>query len=489
MRSLHSIQFFSALCAVIAALSLFGCDDKLAKQTSPTELPTANVEIAEAKSFQFQNETPVSGTVHAQFNAILSSKITGRVVRVLAREGDVVKKGQLLLEIDSSDLRAAQEEARTNLTAASSAIEESQRTLEMQRAASAAQISAAKAAIEQAKAARNAAKAKLDLVLAGPRQQEVDQARAALQEAQSNLKLAQTEFNRTRVLVESGALARRELDVAQNRLDQARAQVRTAQASLSVAREGSRIEEVRQAREVLAQTEASIVLTKSDLEAANANALQIRVRESNVREAYAQQSTAVAQVKSAGVNLTYSRIEAPFDGKVSSRAIDPGGLATPGTPLLVVEGGEYRLEASVPEKAVQSLKLGAHSKVIVDALSGTTFDSQLVEISPQGDESAHAFRAKYRLTPTNHIKSGMYGHALVAFGKRTALAIPEGSVVLCEGLTETFVVNGQGRAKMRVLVLGEKQNGLYEVLSGLASGEQIVATGASGLVDGQKVRR
>ena len=49
---------------------------------------------------------------------------------------------------------------------------------------------------------------------------------------------------------------------------------------------------------------------------------------------------------------------APFAGVVAKRYADPGTMAGPGAPLLLVEGGSLRLEASAPESVLKRLKLG-----------------------------------------------------------------------------------------------------------------------------------
>lgn len=478
----------AAFALAINSTLLTGCGRHQPEGQAQNEPAPIKVSTAKVESTSITSGIDITGTVQAELNAVLIAKATGKVLNVNVKEGDLVQKGQLLVQVESADLAAAARSASSNVANSTASIQEAEQALAMQRKSADAQIAQANAALTQAEAARAAAKAQLDLVLAGPRKQEVDQVKVAVQQAQSNVNLAQSDFNRTKYLVDEGALAKRELEVAQNQLDQAQAQLRTALQAQSMAMEGSREQEVRQAREALAQADASVKYAQAAVKAAKASAMQVGIRQANVSQAVTRRSMASAQLQSANVALSYSRVVAPFNGRIAARSVDPGSFASMGVPLLTVEGGEFELVASVPERAIKNVHLDDKVDVWLDALPGTKLAGTVAELTPQADDRAHAFTVKYRLGANPAVKSGMFGRTKVAQGTRKVTAIPISALLEREGLTQVFVVGDDGRARMRVVTIGAKDGDLAEVLSGLSPGERVVTSVSKlRLADGQRV--
>ncbi len=112
--------------------------------------------------------------------------------------------------------------------------------------------------IDQAKAAQAEAERRLADLVAGPRQREIDEARAALAGAESALRTDQSEYERVRALVERRLLSASDLDRARARRDASRAARDGAQAQFDVLREGSRAEQVAQARAGVERTRAAL---------------------------------------------------------------------------------------------------------------------------------------------------------------------------------------------------------------------------------------
>lgn len=478
----------AALVLAISSAFLTSCGRHQPEGQAQIEPAPIKVSTARVEATTITNGIDITGTVKAELNAVLIAKATGKVLDVNVKEGDRVQKGQLLVQVEAADLAAAAKSASSNVANSTASIQEAEEALAMQRKSAEAQIAQANAALNQAQAARAAAKAQLDLVLAGPRKQEVDQAKVAVQQAQSNVNLAQSDFNRTKYLVDEGALAKRELEVAQNQLDQAQAQLRTALQAQSIAMEGSREQEIRQAREALAQAEANVRYAQAAVKAAQANAMQVGIRQTNVSQAVARRSIASAQLQSANVALSYSRVVAPFDGRIAARYVDPGSFASMGVPLMTVEGGEFELVALVPERAIKNVNLGDTVDIWIDALPGTTLSGTVSKLTPQADARTHEFTVKYRLGANPAAKSGMFGRTKVVQGTRKVTAIPISALLEREGLIQVFVIGEDGRARMRVVTIGAKDGELAEVLSGLSPGERVVTSVSKlRLADGQRV--
>ncbi len=428
------------------------------------------------------------GQIEPSLSATLASKVMGRISSVLVHEGDVLHEGQPLLRIDSRELEASVSIADANYRSSIVDVESARTTAESEERAAAAKIMEARAQWQQARASLSSAEAKRDLAVAGTRTQEVSQSHLARVKAESDLRLATLELQRTKTLVQDGALAKRELDLAQNKYDAAKAERDIAADSESIAVEGSRPQETRAAEDAVAQARAAVAEAKAGVAQAVAARMQVNVKTEAISVAAAQAQQARAEVRSAEAGLSYAEIAAPFDGRVVRRLVDPGSMATPGSPLLVVEGGEFRLEAPVPESLLRSVRLGEKIPVRVDALKNGLIVSTVREVAPKADAAAHTFLVKLGLPAGPGVKSGMFGRAMIPAGSTVRTLIPAGSAWERDGLHYVFALTHDGIARLRIVTLGARLGDQVDVLSGLASGDRIVMGDLSEVHEGVHVQ-
>jgi RND family efflux transporter MFP subunit len=196
-----------------------------------------------------------------------------------------------------------------------------------------------------------------------------------------------------------------------------------------------------------------------------------------------------AELMQAEANLDYTRIRAPFDGRVIERRIDPGNLASPGTPLLVVEqSGRFHAEAIVEEALAGRLRVGTRAALRVESL-GREGQGRITEVVPAVDAGSRTFVVKVELPATMRsagLQPGLYARVEFPLGARSHTAVPESAVAPWGQIDRVFVVES-GRAHARIVTLGERQGALVEVLSGLDPGEKIVLKPPRGLLDGARV--
>lgn len=466
---------------------IFGCQPPAPKAHEEESAATVTAEVQTVTKTEVAQTEELVGAIRPLLQSTLSTKISGRVTAITAREGDLVQKGQALVTIDSQELASAVQVAEANRTAATVGIGSAQTAAGIESRTSAARIAEARAQVRLATAALQTAQARRDQAKNGSRVQEVAQSHAAVVQAESSLNLAKVELDRVRNLVEQGALARKQLDIALNQFEVAKGRLDAALAAESMVREGSRSEELRAAESGVDQAQAALAQAMSGLRQANAAALQTEIRRQDVRVAEAQRQQADAAVQSAKVTLSYGQVSAPFSGRVVQRWVDPGTMATPGAPLLTVEGGEFRLEATVPESLVPRLKKGTPLAVRIDALPGKTFSGTLKELLPQADRASHTFLARFSLGTPPKVRSGMFGRVSLLTDQRKAIMIPQTATWEREGLHYVFSVNPEGKVRLRLVTLGEIQRGRVEVLSGLSEGDRIVTSDRKAVRDGVKV--
>lgn len=220
---------------------------------------------------------------------------------------------------------------------------------------------------------------------------------------------------------------------------------------------------------------------------------KLKVAEAQHQMALAKREQLASKIRQAEEGLRsvevmrgYAEIKAPFAGVVTEKKVDPGNLASPGAPLLVIEqAGAYRLEAQVEESRAASMRAGQTVKVALDAV-GKTVDARVSEVIPAVDAATRAFTVKIDLPLMQGLRSGMFGRAQFVSGAREMLAIPAAAVVE-QGQVRMVLVADSGVARNRMVTLGTRKADLVEVLSGLNPGDRVITPVPTGLSDGARV--
>ncbi len=219
------------------------------------------------------------------------------------------------------------------------------------------------------------------------------------------------------------------------------------------------------------------------LAAAEAALQMAQARKRQVAERILQAAAAATAAES---QLSYLRIAAPFAGIVTARLAEPGGLASPGLPLLKLEqAGGYRLVASFPESALGRVKLGQKIPVEIAAI-GMHAEATVAELVPTLDPQTRTFPVKLALPPSPLVRSGLFGVAHLPGEEAMALTVPLTAIRTHGQLTTVFVAEG-GIAHGRMVQLGERREGEREVLAGLSVGELLIPNPPAGLRDGSPV--
>ncbi len=275
--------------------------------------------------------------------------------------------------------------------------------------------------------------------------------------------------------------ARAGLDQSTESRVEAENSVHAAQAALRIARS---------THERMAALYGSHTISQQEFDEAEARLrgaiAQEEMAEARFRGSAARIDQAKAEVGEAQATLDYARITAPFAGQISERRIDPGNLATPGMPLLVVEQeGKLRVEAAVEESRASSVGLGDTAVVEIETL-GHPVNGVVAEVVPNVDVASRAFLVKVDLPASlAGLRPGMFARVGFRVGTRSKLVVPTTAITAHGALDRVFATTGD-RLRLRMVTLGEKQGPWTEVLSGLRSGEQIVATAGDSVVDGAR---
>jgi multidrug resistance efflux pump len=279
------------------------------------------------------------------------------------------------------------------------------------------------------------------------------------------------------------------LDEVKRTLEEADAALRSAAADHAYAEAtAGRYRQLWQRELVSAQdyegVDAKRKSTAAAVEQAQARIRSLRARESQTRY---RVDAAAAELRAAEIALGETRITAPATGVVVDRRTEPGALAVPGQPLLVLDDPRaYRLEAEVGESAVGRVRLGQTVPVVVDSL-GRTLDGRVTEIIPAADPASRTVTVKLDLPADPGLRSGLFGRAWFPGGERQALLVPASALVERGQLTAAYVVDGQDIARLRLVTAGARRADRVEILSGLEAGELLVVEGVPRVSDGSRV--
>jgi RND family efflux transporter MFP subunit len=255
----------------------------------------------------------------------------------------------------------------------------------------------------------------------------------------------------------------------------AEAEARSAQASLALAR--ATHERVLSLQSTGSATRQELDEATAALHAAEARAASAAAR---VLEAGSNVGRAQAASDAAGAADAFTRITAPFDGLVSEKLVDPGAMASPGTPLLRIEDtSDFRLEVRMDESRAAHVVTGAAVAVFFDA--GPPVTGTVSEISRAVEADARAFLVKIALPETPGLRSGMFGRARFQGPVRQVLTAPAEAIVRRGQMASVFVVEN-GVARLRLVNVSGT-----EVLAGLTTGDVVIVGPPPDLVDGRRV--
>jgi len=201
-----------------------------------------------------------------------------------------------------------------------------------------------------------------------------------------------------------------------------------------------------------------------------------------------QEGEARAAESAARTMQGYTRIHAPFDGIVTERKVDPGAMATPGSPLMTIEkAGALRLEVSVDESLLPFVHAEASIPVRIDTLGSEPLNGKVAQIVPSADPGSRSFLVKIDLPIATGLHSGMYGNALLLRGTKDVLIIPRSSVITHGSMQGVYVIGQNHVAELRYISVGNPHDNAIEVLSGLSAGETVIDSPGERELSGKRI--
>ncbi|MBE9005227.1 efflux RND transporter periplasmic adaptor subunit [Fortiea sp. LEGE XX443] len=404
-----------------------------------------------------------NGTVKPERSINLSPKNSGVLKKLLVKEGDIVKQGQILAYMDDSNLRG-------NLIQAQGQLAQAQANLQKAQAGNRPQD------IGQAQAQLDESEANLRKVETGNRPQDIAQAQARLRSAQANLTQAEDDLRRNQELYNSGAISLQTVIQKRSARDSAQAQVNEAQQVLALQQAGSRSEDIQQARATVKQRQEALALLKAG------------TRREDIEVARAQVTSARGSLQNIQAQINDTIIRAPFDGLVTQKFSDPGAFVTPTTSgssvssatssSILALASENQVVANLSESNIAKISLGQKVTIKADAYPGKVFEGKVSQIAAQAtiEQNVTSFQVKVSLSdPQNLLRSGMNVDMDFQVGQiENALVVPTAGVVRRERATGVFVLDAKEQPVFTRIETGVTVNNFTEVKSGLTGNERVL---------------
>ena len=328
----------------------------------------------------------------------VSPKVSGYVAKIYVSDNQQVKAGDLLLELDARDYEVRLQQAQAALQAGQAKENEARTNVALTRASSNADVQQAAATVRRSRVDVEASRA-----AAASSQGRANEAASAIATAQANVEQA-----RSQVLAAEAEATRANNDVARyqqllakdeisrQQLDQAVAVAKTATAQLDVARQKvdaamAQVSEARSAQVAAAQTarqtqtqiggeQASVSEALGRLAEANTAPQKVAVSEAQSTTASATTEQLRAAVQQAELELSYTKIYAPDDGRVTRKSVEEGALVQVGQPLLAIVPGDVWVTANFKEGQIGRIAPGQPVEITVDAYSDKTFKGHVDSI-------------------------------------------------------------------------------------------------------------
>ncbi len=247
------------------------------------------------------------------------------------------------------------------------------------------------------------------------------------------------------------------------------------------------------ARKILDQAEVALTMAKSQYLTAKKHLenLQNTGKSEQLNAAKGQLESARGQHLAATAQLDYSQLRSPINGAVADRSVNPGGMATAGTPLItVMDVSHVVVRLHVPQPQAALLKRGDRATLQVAGLRNGV-PAKITIISPALDPNSttvqiwvEAPNPHHDLQPGTSVEVSMIAEVLP-----NALVVPASSILTASnGTKSVMVVKSDSRVYRQNVTTGVEENGNMQIVSGLEDGEEIVASGAYGLPDKTKVK-
>lgn len=241
-------------------------------------------------------------------------------------------------------------------------------------------------------------------------------------------------------------------------------------------------------RAELAQARANLTLAQSHYR----RAVELQGK-GFVSQQARDESASTLKVQEAAVALAQARLDkltisAPFGGIVGLRSVSVGDYVNQGQDLAPLEAIDpLKVDFRVPEMYLSKVGVGQQLTLRLDALPGQERQGMVYAVSPLIDAGGRSILLRATVDNKDAVlRPGMFARVQLQFNLDRALVVPEAALSPSGQVQYVYRVK-DGRAERREVTIGERREGLVEILTGVGEGDQLVVAGMQRVTDGGAV--
>jgi len=418
------------------SLLMAGCTDKPTADTQAQQVSTETaVSVQKSQRGNISGMIEYTGRLKPLHDVYVIPKLAGKVVSIPVSVGTSVKKGDLLLEFDTSDLQPQ---------------------------------------INQAQAAYNVAKINIDD--AKKKKSDLQNLKKKLTDQQNSLLSQQKQLNNTITqLTNQMADLKKQLAVAPT--EQAKAQIQSAIDALQV--------QLSKAQDGLTSIGEALKTVQSQLSTLASSEMQLPSDDL----LNAQLKQAEAALNAAKYQLGNAKVYAPISGIVASINTDVGSMVSQSTPPMdIIDTSKMLLDIQVTENNISKIKSGQEVTLKIDVLPDKEFSGVIKSVSPTPDPRSQNYPVRIEIANDDAVlKAGMFARAEIAIEKKeNVILVPTMAVLDENGVKYVYVVEN-GKAKKIEVETGLDDGEMVEITKGIDEGQDIIVEGQQYLSDGSDV--
>jgi RND family efflux transporter MFP subunit len=211
--------------------------------------------------------------------------------------------------------------------------------------------------------------------------------------------------------------------------------------------------------------------------------------------AKARSASAKAQLDAQLLRLKQTQLVSPDDGTISSRTATVGSVLASGTEMFrLIRRGRIEWRGEVTAAELERIRPGI--KVVITSAGGAQWRGQVRMLAPTVDPATRKGVVYVDLLGPIEgtfasgaaFKPGVYVRGEFEIGSSTALTVPQGAVVVRDGFSYVYRINGDSRVSQLKVQTGRRAGDRLELVTGVQPGDRLVASGANFLTDGDLVR-
>src|SRR6266436_968256 len=362
---------------------------------------------AKVERGNLRNTVTATGTLQAVTTVQVGSQASGTISALNADFNSVVKKGQVVAQLDPAVSKAQVDQARA-------ALQQAQASLQLARAG----VANSRAGVSDSQARALAA------------QSTVQNSQAGVSSAQANLAVLKAQqddalslLKQQESLLKSGVIAQRDYDTARTSYQAAEARYNQAVAQVNMAVYSE-------------QSAAGAGIAQSGAQVQQSQA-QVQQAQAQVQQAQAQVLQAQAALRLAEVNLTHLTIVSPIDGIVVSRNVDVGqtvaaSLSAPTLFTIANDLKQMQVIANIDQADIGLVEQAKSVKFTVDAFPGKDFDGRIqqMRLNPTNVQNVVTYNVVMDVSnPEQKLKPGMTANLVITIDERNnVLKVPNSSL-------------------------------------------------------------